>query len=325
MPRRYSRVVTTPAAARSVRGPQPPFVSLTTDFGLRDPSPAICRGVVASIAPEAIVVDISHEIAKFQVRDGALLLWCALPYMPIGAHVGVVDPGVGTERLPVALETARGDVLVGPDNGLLIPAADRLGGIVRAHALENSEYRLPVVTASFHGRDIFAPAAAHIALGVPIEVLGRELSVEDLEVLDWPEPEARPGELTTAVVYVDTFGNAKLAGDPEDLAQALGPLEFGDRLVLHVATDGRRGSASAPWSQTFGRVGRGELLLFEDSYGRLCLARNQGSAAEALELVEGTTVAIARERRKGQRSSPVRSIEPVGESTGGAIEGEAVS
>src|SRR5919106_6004381 len=129
MRRYYTRVVTTPAAARSVRGPQPPFVSLTTDFGARDPSAAICKGAVVAIAPEAIVVDISHEVAKYQVRDGALLLWCALPYLPIGAHVAVVDPGVGTDRLPLAIETARGDVLVGPNNGLLIPAAERVGGI----------------------------------------------------------------------------------------------------------------------------------------------------------------------------------------------------
>jgi S-adenosylmethionine hydrolase len=301
MRRYYTRVVTTPAAARSVRGPQPPFVSLTTDFGLRDPSAAICKGVVVAIAPEAIVVDISHEVAKYQVRDGALLLWCALPYLPIGAHVAVVDPGVGTERLPLAIETARGDVLVGPNNGLLIPAAERVGGIASVHVLENPEYRLPDVTSSFHGRDIFSPAAAHISLGVPIDALGRSLDSEELETIDWPEVEIRKNELGTAVIYIDTFGNAKLAGEPPDLQAALGPLRYGDRLVLQVASNGHLSSAPAPWSETFGRVAPGELMLFEDSYGRLALAQNQGSAAATLDLTEGATVTIARERRKGQR------------------------
>jgi S-adenosyl-L-methionine hydrolase (adenosine-forming) len=302
MARSYTRVITTPAAARSVRGPQPPFVSLTSDFGARDPSAAICRGVVLAIAPDALVVDISHEIAKFQVRDGALLLWCALPYLPIGAHVAVVDPGVGTERLPLALETLRGDVLVGPDNGLLIPAAQRLGGIVSAHVLENPEYRLPEVSSSFHGRDLFAPAAAHMALGVPIDVLGPPIDPRELVVVEWPEPEVKPGELSTAVIYVDTFGNAKLAGEPEQLFEALGPLGYGDRLVVHVAGS-RKDSASAPWLMTFGDADPGELLVYEDSYGRLCLATNQGSAAEALDLGEGTRIGISRDRRHGRRGA----------------------
>jgi hypothetical protein len=113
----------------------------------------------------------------------------------------------------------------------------------------------------------------------------------------------RKNELATAVIYIDTFGNAKLAGEPPDLQAALGPLRFGDRLVLHVASNGHLSSTPAPWSETFGRVSPGELMLFEDSYGRLALAQNQGSAAATLDLTEGATVTIARERRKGQRAA----------------------
>ena len=142
-----------------------PLISFLTDFGLRDPSAAIMRGVVLGIVPDARIVDISHEVHKFAIRDGALLLWCALPYLPVGFHVAVVDPGVGTSRRPLAILTGRGDVLIGPDNGLLIPAAERLGGIVEPRELQNPAYRLPVVTSTFHGRDVFAPAAAHLALG----------------------------------------------------------------------------------------------------------------------------------------------------------------
>src|SRR5690349_16885645 len=166
-----------------------PFVSLLSDFGLRDPSAAIMRGVVLGIAPDARIVDISHEVRKFAIRDGALLLWCALPYLPVGAHVAVVDPGVGTARLPVAIEAARGDVLVGPDNGLLVAAATKLGGMVAVHVLEAEAYRLPVVSTSFHGRDLFAPAAAHLALGVPIAELGRALDAAALVPSPIREPD----------------------------------------------------------------------------------------------------------------------------------------
>jgi hypothetical protein len=296
MPSVYRDPVTTPAAlaADPAAGRGRPVVSLTTDFGARDPSAAICKGVVLTIAPGVTVIDITHEVAKFQVRDGALVLWCALPFLPVGVHVAVVDPGVGTERLPIALETARGDVLVGPDNGLLVPAADRLGGIVRAHALENPAYRLGAISRSFHGRDIFAPAAAHLALGVPIGDLGRALDPAALARLDWPEPRITPGALETAVVYVDSFGNAKLAGEPADLAAALGPLEPGDLLALAWIDGSDVRTSKVPWAETFGSVPPGAPLVYEDSYGRLCLAANQASVAALLGLRDGLRLTIAR-------------------------------
>ncbi len=149
-----------------------PVVSLLTDFGVRDVSASICRAVVLGICPDAEVIDLTHEVRKYAIRDGALALWCALPYLPIGFHVAVVDPGVGTARRPIAILAGRGDVLIGPDNGLLVPAAERLGGIVGARELANVDYRLPVVTSTFHGRDIFAPAAAHLARGAAYATLG---------------------------------------------------------------------------------------------------------------------------------------------------------
>ena len=118
-----------------------PVVSLLTDFGVRDPSGAICEGVILGICPEATVVHISHEVTKYAIRDGALMLWCAVPFMPVGVHMAVVDPGVGTARRPVALVTQRGDVLIGPDNGLLMPGAERLGGVVAAHELTSEAHR----------------------------------------------------------------------------------------------------------------------------------------------------------------------------------------
>ncbi|KRT62924.1 MAG: hypothetical protein XU10_C0018G0036 [Chloroflexi bacterium CSP1-4] len=296
MPSVYRDPVTTPAALATdpAAGRGRPVVSLTTDFGARDPSAAICKGVVLTIAPAVTVIDITHEVAKFQVRDGALVLWCALPFLPVGVHVAVVDPGVGTERLPIALETARGDVLVGPDNGLLVPVADRLGGIVRVHELENPAYRLAAVSRSFHGRDIFAPAAAHVALGVPVTDLGRALDPAALARLDWPEPRVTPGALETAVVYVDSFGNVKLAGEPADLAAALGPLQPGDLLALAWIDGSDVRTVEVPWAETFGSVPPGAPLVYEDSYGRLCLAANQASVAARLGLRDGLRLTLAR-------------------------------
>ncbi|CAN5761358.1 SAM-dependent chlorinase/fluorinase [soil metagenome] len=294
MARPYTRVITSPAAARIPREWSRPFVSLLSDWGARDPSPAICRGVVLGIAPDALIVDISHEVDKFNIRHGALLLWCALPFLPIGVHVAVVDPGVGGTRRALALETARGDYLVGPDNGLLLPGAERLGGIVNCHSIENTQYLLPVLSATFHGRDVFAPAAAHLALGVPLEHIGPPVEPAGLNALDWPQVSVSQGELGTFVIYQDTFGNLKLAGLSADLDEALGPLERGEQLALRVGDGSRRRTEHVRWVHTFSDVPVGECLLYEDSYGRLCLARNQGSAAQALRLKEGTRLSISR-------------------------------
>jgi S-adenosylmethionine hydrolase len=293
MARRLTRVITTPASARRPYDRTRPFVSLLSDWGARDPYAAICHGVVLNIAPDALIVDITHEIEKFKIRHGALMLWSALPYMPVGAHIAVVDPGVGTERRSVALETARGDYLVGPDNGLLLPGAQRLGGVVRAHLIDNVEYRLPVLTSTFHGRDLFSPAAAHRALGVPIEALGPPIDPRDLVDIDWPPVVVADGRLETAVIYRDSFGNVKLAGVTADLLEALDGLEHGD-LVELTLEGARPKKRRVVWAPTFGEVAQGHYLLYEDSYGRLCIAQNQGNAGETLPLAEGAAVTVRR-------------------------------
>ncbi len=287
-----ARPVTTPAAGRSRRPPTPPLVSLLTDFGERDPWVAICRGVILEIAPNARLLDISHDVTKFSILDGALVLRSALPYLPVGVHMAVVDPGVGTARLPIVLSTARGDALVGPDNGLLIPAAEVLGGVVGVHVLEREEYQLPVVSASFHGRDIFAPAAAHLALGVAPGAFGRSLDPASLVRLEVPTARVQQGELHTAVVYVDSFGNAQLAGDAGALRAAIGELSEGARLRLSF--DEPRPEALLAWAPTFGTAEVGTLLCYEDSCGRLCVAVNQGDAAARLGLRQGDRVTIRR-------------------------------
>jgi S-adenosylmethionine hydrolase len=273
-----------------------PFVSLLTDFGARDPSAAILHGVILSIEPDARIVDISHEVRKFAIRDGALLLWCALPYLPVGLHVAVVDPGVGTQRRPVAIRTGRGDVLIGPDNGLLVGATSRLGGIASVRLLEAPEYRLPVVSTSFHGRDIFAPAAAHLARGVSFEALGEELDPTSLVASPIVDPVVEPSALRSSIVYIDTFGNVKLAGLRADLESALGRVQPGDALELTFEAEPDRESTTVavPWLAAFGDIAVGGALLYEDSYGRICLAENQGDVAARLGLVEDRRVTIRR-------------------------------
>ena len=260
-----------------------PFISFLTDFG-PDSAAAICRGVMLSIAPDAQIVDISHSVRKYAVRDGAFLLSGSLPWMPIGVHVAVVDPGVGTARRPIGLLAERGDVLIGPDNGLLLPGAERLGGIREARVLDNREWMLERTSSTFHGRDIFSPIAAHLAIGGDFAEVGAAVDVETLVVIRFPEPEIREGVLESAIVYVDSFGNLRLAGDADDLARAVGALTPGRSLRVEFAAANGHGAVveTVPWARTFGEIPVGRPLLFEDSSGRLAYAVNQADAAGRL-------------------------------------------
>jgi S-adenosylmethionine hydrolase len=269
-----------------------PVITFTTDFG--PSAPAVCRGVMYQIAPDALVIDINHQIPRYSIRDGARTLVFALPHMPVGVHVAVVDPGVGTERRGVALRVARGDILVGPDNGLFTPAAERLGGVVEARVLENRDLMLPVVTSSFHGRDVFAPMAAHLAMGTPLEAVGPSFDPADLVRLEFPRPVIREGELESVIVHVLVFGNVTFAGTTADLEAAIGPMSPGRRVSVEFpAHDGSPGVIeSTVWAETFGGVPVGASLLMEDSEGGLSLADNQGNAAERLGLAVDRPVRI---------------------------------
>ncbi len=244
--------------------------------------------------PDANIIDISHQVPRYSIRDGAGTLVFALPYMPVGVHVAVVDPGVGTDRLAVALRTGRGDVLVGPDNGLLIEAGEALGGIVEARSLENRELTLGDISNSFHGRDIFAPMAGHLASGVPYEAVGPTVPVERLVRLPEVRPTVRDGVFESVIVHVLIYGNVTFAGVPADLETAVGPLEPGRPLVLEFpAHDGAPAvEEHTVWARTFGDVPLGSSLLYSDSEGHLALADNQGDAAQRLGLALDRPVRI---------------------------------
>ena len=198
----------------------PPFVTFLSDFGLQDDFVGTCHGVVKRIAPEAEIIDITHGIRPGRVLQGALMLANALPYMPEGVHLAVVDPGVGGSRRALALRDAEGRFHVGPDNGLLLPAADRFGGVVEAYELASPEYSLQPVSRTFHGRDLFSPAAAHLARGVAVGRLGPPIDPEELVRLDLPVPEVGQSRIRATVLAVDRFGNVALNLTREQLDRA---------------------------------------------------------------------------------------------------------
>jgi S-adenosylmethionine hydrolase len=262
------------------------FVTFLSDFGLQDDFVGTCQGVIKRIAPEAEIIDITHGIRPGRVLQGALVLRNTLPFMPVGVHLAVVDPGVGGGRRPLALRDAEGRLYVGPDNGLLLLAADRFGGVVAAHELANPDYALEHVSRTFHGRDLFSPASAHLALGLPLAQLGPPIDPEALVRLDLPEPEVGLSRIRATVLGVDRFGNVALNLSREHLEQAA--IVPGTRVEL--GSRGERYFAVA--ARTFGDTRPGELILYEDSYRNLAVAVSRGSAGELLGVDEGSEVLI---------------------------------
>ncbi len=251
-------------------------LSFLSDYGHDDEFVGVCHGVIQRIAPGAVVVDVTHGIPRHAVRLGALSLQNAIPYLPLGVHLAVVDPGVGSRRRPVALRARDGNLFVGPDNGLLWPAAQICGGVAQAVDIADSPHRLDPVSATFHGRDLFAPVAAHLALGASLEDAGSPFDPGTLERLELPPPEVTEGRIRTHVVAVDRFGNLQLSVRPEDMRAA--GFELGD--CVEVLS--RRRTGEAVYARTFTDVGERQAVVIEDSSGRIAVAVNQGRAAGAL-------------------------------------------
>lgn len=264
------------------------WISLCTDYGYADGFVATCHGVIARIAPQVRVLDVTHSIGAGDVRHGSVVLADTLPWLPPAVHVAVVDPGVGTARRGVALVS--GDaVLVGPDNGLLVPAARALGGLRAAYQLAEPSYRLPAVSATFHGRDVFTPAAAHLACGVPPDALGPELDPALLVTLPAPVCRVDGDRIRAEVLTVDHFGNVALAAGVGELA-AVG-LRRGAAATLRWPA----GAEPVRLGTTFADVSPGELVLLVDSTGHLAVACRDGSAARRTGLRPGTVVELITE------------------------------
>jgi S-adenosyl-L-methionine hydrolase (adenosine-forming) len=259
-----------------VATPRP--ITFLSDYGYEDEFAGVCRAVIAQIVPGAPVIDLTHGIARQDVRQGAIALANALPSCPPGVHLAVVDPGVGSARRAVAVAASEARFLVGPDNGLLSRALDRLGGPLGAVELSRSPFRLEPVSATFHGRDLFAPVAAHLSLGARLEEAGEPIDPGSLATLELPAPRVSAEGVVANAIHTDRYGNVMLNLDGSMLAG--GPLREGHRLEVR-APDGR---FEALWARTFADVPAGELLLFEDSSGAMALAVSGGSAAGLLDL-----------------------------------------
>lgn len=261
------------------------FITFLSDFGLKDDFVGTCHGVMKRIAPDAQIIDITHGIPATSVLQGALVLANTVAFMPVGIHLAIVDPGVGGPRRPLALRDTEGRIYVGPDNGLLLPAAGRIG-IDAAYELANPDYALDSISRTFHGRDLFAPAAAHLATGVPLAELGPPLDPEALIRLDLPEPVIADDAITATLLYVDSFGNIALNLD-RDAVDALG-IVSGTRVELDLA--GER--YYAVMARTFADARAGDVILYEDSYKNMSLAISRGSAARMLHASPGQDIRI---------------------------------
>jgi S-adenosyl-L-methionine hydrolase (adenosine-forming) len=252
-------------------------ISFLSDYGLTDEFVGVCHAVIATICPEAEVIDITHGIPRHDVRAGAIILRGALPYLPPGVLLAVVDPDVGAERRAVAIRAGDGRLLVGPDNGLLSLAAELAGGASEAVDIARSPFRLEPVSATFHGRDIFAPVAARLASGIALAECGDPLDPTGLVALELPRPRHEDGALLARAVYIDRFGNVALGAEHDELAGS--GLKLGRAASIELA-DGT--SHTAHYALTFADVAPGELLVYEDSSRRLAVAISRGNAAERL-------------------------------------------
>jgi S-adenosyl-L-methionine hydrolase (adenosine-forming) len=268
--------------------PAPRFDTITflTDYGTGDEFVGVVKSVIRSIAPDVTVLDLTHDVPPHDVQAGALLLGRSAQYLCPGVVLAVVDPGVGTDRRAVAVEVGGGQsILVGPDNGLLAPAVAMCGGATAAVELTDPDYQLAAPGPTFAGRDVFAPAAAHLCLGVPLTDLGP--AVDPMTLL--PGTVALPrdesdGSIVAQVLWIDRFGNCQLNVDPDE----------GARLGAQVQLRWGEGTTrTARRASTYDELGTGQIGLVVDSYGLLSIALSRRSAAAELGLTTGAEVVLA--------------------------------
>ena len=262
-------------------------ITFLSDYGYDDEFAGVCRVVIARIAPDALVIDLTHGIGRHAIERGAQILTNALPYAPAGIHLAVVDPGVGSPRRALAVRAATEDrVLVGPDNGLLWPAIEQLGGAVEAVDVSLSRFRLEPISATFHGRDVFAPVAAHLSRGASLGDAGEPIAPDSLVRLEAPAPVIGAERVLAHVVSLDGFGNATL-----DLAERQLP-ETGLRLGRKLTIEAGGAVRDAVFTVTFADVPEGGLILDTTTDGNLAIAHTRADAARARRLEPGTELAL---------------------------------
>lgn len=261
-------------------------IAFLSDYGLEDEFVGVCHGVILQITPRARVVDVHHNILRQNIAHGAVVLQQTAPFLAGCLHLCVVDPTVGSGRRAVALQTSWGDIFIGPDNGLMIPAADTAGGIVRATHIIDERFMLTPVSKTFHGRDIFSPAAAHVANGVDIRELGPEIPPDELISLEIPTAWVHDDHIHAEVLQVDRFGNLQFNFGWDMLEE----VKLHEVVKVEVRIEGNR--INVPVGGAFADVEQGEFVLVEDSYRHLSLAVYQGDAAAALRAAAGSTAIV---------------------------------
>lgn len=262
------------------------YLTFLSDYGLTDEFVGVCHGVIRRIAPEVGIIDITHGIRAQDVREGAMVLAQSVRYMPKAVHLAIVDPGVGSGRLPIIIETGDGSCLVGPDNGLLVKAVEKLGGAKGSWKIENPDFMLPDPSRTFQGRDIFAPAAAHLTLGVAPTEFGEEVALETLVGLEIPGPRLHDDHFHAVILHVDRFGNLQL----NVTAEEFGNIGLAPGSLLELRLEGHR--RLVPYGETYSSVPPGEVVVTEDSYHLLAIGINRGSAADRFGAQLGTSVIL---------------------------------
>lgn len=263
-----------------------PIISFLSDYGRDDEFVAVCKGVMLRVMPDARVLDVTHGVMPGNVQGGALTLARAIPYLPEGVNLAIVDPGVGTDRKAVAIETTDGRRFVGPDNGLLSPAVALSGGTVRAVELDPSRWGMTEPSPTFAGRDVFSPAAAALAGGVDIADLGTPVQASGLMPLILPLTQIKDARAHGVVFWIDRFGNVQTNVTQTDLTEL--EVEPGATIRFHHNERSER----IPLVRTFADVDAGRLLAFIDSAGQLAVGVNGGNAALELEIGEGAPVSV---------------------------------
>jgi S-adenosyl-L-methionine hydrolase (adenosine-forming) len=262
------------------------IVAFLSDYGLEDEFVGVCHGVMLRIAPHLRVIDVHHNILRQDIRHGAIVLQQSVPYMPDSIHLAVVDPSVGSSRRAVAIETGWGEIFVGPDNGLLVPAAESSGGVKRVTELVEEQFLLRPISRTFQGRDVFAPATAHIANGVDLAEFGPAIEPSELTPLEIPAAWPHDDHLHAEVLQVDRFGNLQL----NFTRSMLEDIGLGDGGALEIRLEGHR--LTIPIGKSFADVDPGDYVMIEDSYRHLSLAINKGDARARLRAGAGSTVIV---------------------------------
>ena len=261
------------------------FITLTSDFGVQSQGVGIMKAVALEINPDAHVIHLMHGLPDFNLFYAARTMETT-SYLPVGYHVCVVDPGVGTKRKPIIIKTGRGDYLIGPDNGVLLPATRFLRGIKKVVEITNKKYMRYPVSPIFHGRDIFTPAAAHLSRGVKIEEFGKELNPKELAKAPYEEAEIKGDEIGAKIISINKFGSLHL-----NITHAEWD-KLKVRLRENIILKFKNQLIKMPHAMTFGDVEKGKPLIMKDDYGRIEVALNQGSFTKKYPIKIGDKVVI---------------------------------